>query len=57
MDAAKQAPSFEKEIHPDCLSCGKPIKHPLCPKCISNGYKQWYVWRGGMFHTEDRETQ
>ena len=23
----------------------------------SNGYRQWYVWRGGMFHTEDKETQ
>lgn len=39
--ATKLAHGIEKEIHPDCLSCGKLIKHPLCPKCISKGYKQW----------------
>jgi hypothetical protein len=40
-DADKQAPSFEKELHPNCLSCGNHIIHPLCPECIATGYKQW----------------
>ena len=23
----------------------------------SEGYRQWYLWRGGMFHTENRQSQ
>lgn len=30
-----------RKIYEDCLSCGKNIKHPLCPDCIADGFRQW----------------
>ncbi|MBT3397809.1 hypothetical protein HOA55_02630 [archaeon] len=41
VNVAIQAHNFEKESSPDCISCGKIIRHPLCPDCIAKGFKQW----------------
>jgi len=41
LNAAKPAHSFEREGHLDCLSCGRPIVHPLCADCIAKGFFQW----------------
>ena len=38
---AKQAYNLEKEVHNDCLSCGKNINHPICPNCIAKAFGQW----------------
>ena len=27
--------------HPDCLSCGSNIKHPICPNCIAEAFNEW----------------
>src|SRR3989344_2460395 len=39
--AAIPAPSSKKEVQEDCLSCGESIVHPLCPCCVSKGFRQW----------------
>jgi len=44
---AKQAYNFEKEVHGDCLSCGKDIVHPICPCCITKGFGEWMKWKEG----------
>ena len=41
MNAAISASSYERLTHEDCLSCGEPIVHPLCPCCVSRAFKQW----------------
>lgn len=40
-NVAVQTYNLEKEIHEDCLSCGKNITHPLCPNCIAKAFVQW----------------
>jgi hypothetical protein len=41
LNAAIQASHSKEEIHNNCLSCGGFIKSPICPNCISIGFKQW----------------
>jgi len=31
------------EGHEQCLSCGEYITHPICPCCITRGFKQWLL--------------
>ncbi|RMD45236.1 hypothetical protein D6829_02820 [Candidatus Pacearchaeota archaeon] len=40
LGAAKPAHGLERE-HPFCLLCAKPITHPICPFCISEGFFTW----------------
>ena len=42
---------YFEEYHSDCLSCGEPITHPLCPECIAKGFSHWIQ----KFPREDRE--
>lgn len=40
MNVAIQAYNFETENN-NCLSCGKDIRHPICPNCIAEAFIQW----------------
>jgi len=41
LNAAIKAYSFETEFRGGCLSCGKDIRHPVCPFCLAEAFRQW----------------